>query len=87
MSIMVEREQVVTAINKFIHQNSLENAIVLVEYLCEVNEVPNKEETVKAVTVNPVIISLILEQVLEEFETKLNICRIVDKNNKLISVF
>ena len=84
---MADREQVVTAINKFIHQNSLENAIVLVEYLCEVNEVPNKEETVKAVAVNPVIISLILEQILQELEIKLNICRIVDKNNKLISVF
>lgn len=87
MSIMVDREQVVTAINKFIHQNTLENAIILVEYLCEINEVSNKEETVKAVTVNPMIISLIIEQTLQELETKLNICRIVDKYNKLISVF
>ena len=84
---MVDKEKVVSAINSFITSHYLETAITLIEYLAELNEVQNKDVVVKAVTANPAIISLILEQVLEELETKLNICRVVDKNNNLILVF
>ena len=89
MNIMVDRETVVSTINKFIQKNNLEDIVTLFDYLCEIKEIPNKdrEQAVKAVTVNPLIISLISNRTLEDLEIHFHICRVTDKNHKIISVF
>ena len=86
MNIMADRETVVSDINKFISQQTLENAVVLLEHLCEVKEI-NKDETIKAVIANPMVLSMIMPNVLIELERTLKINRITDKNNILITVF
>lgn len=83
---MVDRETVVSDINKFISQQTLENAVTLLEYLCELKEV-NKEEAIKAVVANPMILSTVMPNVLLELERTLNINSVTDKNNILITVF
>lgn len=87
MNIMVERDTVVDTINKFIAYRKMEDINTLFDYLCEVKQIPNKDESVKAVTGNPVIVSFIASKILEELESHFNISRVVDKNNQLISVF
>ena len=86
---MVDRETVISTINEFIQKNNIEDITTLFDYLCEVKEIPNKdrEQAVKAVTVNPLIISLISDRILEELETHFHICRVTDENYKIISVF
>lgn len=84
---MVDRDTIVDTINKFIAYRKMEDINTLFGYLCEVKQIPNKEESVKAVTGNPVIVSFIASKILEELETYFNINRVVDKNNQLISVF
>ena len=86
MNIMADRETVVSSINKFISQQTLENAVTLLEYLCELKEV-NKDEAIKAVIANPVLLSMVMPNVLTELEIAFNIIRITDKNNTLITVF
>ena len=87
MSIMVDRDTVVDTINKFIVHKKIEYINTLFDYLCEIKQIPNKDESVKAVTGNPVIVSFIASKTLEELETHFNINRVTDKNNQLISVF
>lgn len=87
MSIMVDRDTVVDTINKFIVHRKIEDINTLFDYLCEVKQIPNKDESVKAVTGNPVIVSFIASKILEELEIHFNIYRVTDKNNQLISVF
>ncbi len=87
MNIMVDRDTVVDAINKFIVHRKVEDVNTLFDYLCEVKQIPNKDEAVKAVTSNPVIISFITSRILEELETHFKINRVIDKNYQLISVF
>ena len=87
MSIMVERDTVVDTINKFIAYRKMEDIITLFDYLCEIKEIPNRDQAVKAVAANPMIISIIANRTLEELETHFKICRVTDKNNQLISVF
>ena len=84
---MVSREECVSAINKFIQSRKMEDIIPLFDYLCDIKEIPNKDEAVKAVTGNPVILSFIASRILEELERSMNIYRVIDKNNKLITVF
>lgn len=87
MNIMVDRDTVIDTINKFIAYRQIEDIITLFDYLCEVKQIPNKDESVKAVTGNPVIVSFIANKILEELEIHFNIYRVTDKNNQLISVF
>ena len=84
---MVDRDTVVDTINKFIVHRKIEDINTLFDYLCEIKQIPNKDESVKAVTGNPVIVSFIASKILEELETHFNIYRVTDKNNQLISVF
>ena len=84
---MVDRDTVIDTINKFIAYRQIEDIITLFDYLCEVKQIPNKDESVKAVTGNPVIVSFIANKILEELEIHFNIYRVTDKNNQLISVF
>ena len=87
MSIMVDRETVVSAINEFIKERRAEDIITLFDYLCEVKQIPNREDAVKAVSAQPMILPLIVDKTLESLETHFSIQRVVDKNNQLISVF
>lgn len=87
MSIMVDRDTIVDTINKFIAYRKMEDIVALFDYLCEAKQIPNRDEAVKAVTDNPVIVSFIASKILEELQTHFNINRVTDKNNQLISVF
>ena len=87
MSIMVSREEAVSAINEFIRTNNLSIIGNFFEQLCEYKQIPNSKEEIKAVISNPMIIWAIHGLVLVEVETILNICRITDKYNQLITVF
>ena len=87
MNIMVDKETVVSAINKFIKSREMKDIITLFDYLCEVKQIPNKDEVVKAVTTNPVLMQFIVDRTLQDLEVHFGICRITDANNQLISVF
>ena len=87
MSIMVDRDIAVSAINTFIKIPCSEKFIILFRYLCEVKEISNVEEAVQAVTANPFIIPDIVGITLDQLETKLNIYRVTDRFGKLITVF
>lgn len=87
MSIMVNREEAISAINEFIRTINYGIIGNLFEQLCEYKQVPNSEEEIKAVISNPIILWRILPNVLVEVETILNIYRITDKYNQLITVF
>ena len=84
---MVSREDCITAINKFIKDSSLKNAITLIEYLCEVKQLDNPQEAIESITAVPTIIPIILNRVLIELETEFKLTRVTDKNNTLITVF
>ena len=87
MSIMVDRDKVVDTINKFIVYRKIEDIVALFDYLCEAKQIPNRDEAVKAVTANPIIIQLIVDETLRSLEVHFSINRVTDKNNQLISVF
>ena len=84
---MVSREEAVSAINEFIQTNNLGIIGNLFEELCSHKQIPNKEEEIKAVSSNPMVLWSIQNLVLAEVETILNIYRITDKYNRLITVF
>lgn len=83
---MVDKETCVEAINKFIATKSINDAAVLLEYLCEIKDLPNKEEALKTLS-NPVLISMFMPRILEELEIAFNLVRLTDKNNTLILVY
>lgn len=87
MSIMVNREEAISVINEFIRTNNYGIIGNLFEQLCEYKQVPNSKEEIKAVISNPMILWHILPNVLVEVETILNIHRLTDKYNQLITVF
>ena len=87
MSIMVNREEAISAINEFIRTNDYGIIGNLFEQLCEYKQVPNSKEEIKAVISNPMILFSIWNLVLVEIETILNIHRLTDKYNQLITVF
>lgn len=84
---MVDKDTVVAAINKFIASRRVEDMATLFEYLCEVKQIPNKDEAVKAVTVNPMVLTLIADRTLEALETHFGIRRVTDSHNQIITVF
>ena len=83
---MVSRENCVSAINKFIESKSTNDAVILFKYLCELKEV-NKPEAIEQVTNNPVLISFLLPKTIDLLTEILNINKITDKNNNLITVY
>ena len=87
MSIMVDKDTVVSAINKFIASRRVEDMATLFEYLCEVKQIPNKDEAVKAVTGNSMILTLVADRVLQDLETHFGIRRVTDSHNQIITVF
>lgn len=84
---MVNRDEAVSLINTFIQSKDLRIIGNLFEQLCEFKQIPNSKEEVKAVTSNLMILSFIWDATLREVETILNIHRITDKYNQLITVF
>ena len=53
MNIMVSKEDCIAAINKFIKSKSINDAVVLLEYLCDIKDLENKEEALKALNILP----------------------------------
>lgn len=86
MNIMVSKEDCIDAINKFIRSKNINDAAVLLEYLCDIKDLENKEETLNALN-NPALISMFMPRILEELEIEFNLTRLVDRNNNLILVF
>lgn len=86
MSIMVSKEDCIDAINKFIWFRNMNDAVVLLEYLCDIKGLENKEEVLKVLT-NPALISMLMPKILEELEIELSLTRLTDRNNNLILVF
>ena len=87
MSIMVDKDTVASAINKFIKSREMKDILTLFDYLCEVKQIPNKDEAVKAVAANPMVLTLIVDRTLQDLEIHFGICRLTDARNQLISVF
>ena len=83
---MVSKEDCIDTINKFIQSNSINDAVVLLEYLCDIKDLENKEEALKALS-NPALISMLIPRILEELEIEFNLTRLTDRNNNLILVF
>lgn len=87
MSIMVNREEAISVINEFIRTNNYGIIGNLFEQLCEYKQIPNSKEEIKAVISNPMVLFSIWNLVLVEIETILNIHRLTNKYNQLITVF
>ena len=86
MNTMVSKEDCIATINKFIKSKSINDAVVLLEYLCDIKDLENKEEALKALS-NPALISMLIPRILEELEIEFNLTRLTDRNNNLILVF
>ena len=86
MNIMVSKEDCVAAINKFIRSKSINDAVVLLEYLCDIKDLENREEAIKTLN-NPALISMFIPRILEKLEIEFNLTRLTDINNNLILVF
>lgn len=83
---MVSKEDCIDAINKFIRSKNINDAAVLLEYLCDIKDLENKQEALNALN-NPALISMFMPRILEELEIEFNLTRLVDRNNNLILVF
>ena len=84
---MANREEAISAINEFIRTNNYGIIGNLFEQLCEYKQIPNSKEEIKAVISNPMVLFSIWNLVLVETETILNIHRLTNKYNQLITVF
>lgn len=87
MNIMVDKETIVSTINKFFRTGDIALGVTLFSHLCEIKNPPNKEEGIKMITNNPVLISFIMENILVALETEFNLVRITDKLGRNIIVF
>jgi hypothetical protein len=84
---MVNREDCVRAINQFIEHRDLNEAIILIKYLAELNNSANMSRIVEELSINPTILTFILDQVIVELERKLNIYSIIDQYNNIIIAY
>ena len=83
---MVNKEDCIVAINKFIKSKSINDAVVLLEYLCDIKDLPNKQEVLDTLN-NPALISMFMPIILEELEIEFSLVRVTDKNSNLILVY
>ena len=83
---MVSKEDCIAAINKFIRSKSINDAVVLLEYLCDIKDLPNKQEALDTLN-NPALISMFIPIILEKLETEFSLVRVTDKNSNLILVY
>lgn len=84
---MVSREDCVSAINKFIETKSIKDVVTLFKYLCDIKNVLDKTEEIDAICNNPMLISMLLQQTIEELSIELKINKVTDRNNNLITVY
>lgn len=87
MNIMVDKETIVSTINKFFRTGDLALGLTLFTHLCDIKNPPNKEEGIKVIANNPMLISFIMENVLVALETEFNLIRITDKFGRNIIVY
>ena len=87
MSIMAEREEVVSTINKFIKNKDINTAITLFNFLCDIKNPHNREYLINAISNNHMIMMFITEPTIEELKNVLEINTVTDKNNNTITVF
>lgn len=83
---MVSKEDCIDTINKFIKSKSINDAVVLLEYLCDIKDLPNKQEALNVLN-NPALISMFMPRILQELEIEFNLVRVTDINNNLILVY
>lgn len=84
---MVSREECKDTINKFINTGDINDAVILLDYLCQVKEISEKEYTINSIKGNLFILTEIIPKLLDELERHFNLIRITDKNNNLIIVY
>ena len=87
MNIMVSKEECLSTINKFINCFDINDAILLLNYLCDIKESKYKEEILNTIGSNIVLLNSLIPNILEELERHFGLIRIIDKNNKLILVY
>lgn len=83
---MVSREDGISAINKFIEKKDLKDAVTLFKYLCEIKGVSDKKE-VEDINKNPTLLAFLVPQIIDALTIELNLNKITDKNNILITVY
>lgn len=83
---MVSKEDCIDTINKFIKSNNINDAVILLEYLCDIKDLENREEAIKTLS-NPALLSMLMPRILQELEIEFNLIRLTDRNNNLILVF
>lgn len=84
---MIDRENVIDAINTFIDDKSLTNAIILLEILCDQKKAKNKNKLLAVAISNPTIVTVIINDILIELQKEFQINKIIDSTNNLIMVF
>lgn len=86
---MVSKEECKDTINKFIKTGNVEYTLTLLDYLCQVKELPEekKEVAIRTVALTFGVLDSILPDILEELERHFGLIRITDKNNNLILVY
>ena len=87
MSIMVSREECVSAINKFIETKSIKDGVVLFKLLCDYKNVLDTKDEVEAICNSQMVLSMLLPQTIEQLSVDLKIKKITDRNNNLITVY
>ena len=83
---MVSREEAIDSINKFLETKSIDNAVILFKYLCDVKGM-NEHPGLVQMCNNPALLSMYIGQTIEELMVALKINKITDKYNNLIIVF
>ena len=87
MNIMVSKEECLSTINKFIKDSDINDAILLLNYLCDIKESKYREEILNIVGGNTILLTSLIPNILEELERHFNLIRIIDKDYKLILVY
>lgn len=86
MSIMVEKQECIDAINKFLKTKNLNDAVILFDYLCDIKGFSN-HDGVQQMHDNPMILQLYINEVISQLMDTHKLISITDKNNILITVF
>lgn len=87
MNIMVSKEECLSTINKFIKDSDINDAILLLNYLCDIKESKYREEILNIVGGNTILLTSLIPNILEELERHFSLIRIIDKDYKLILVY
>lgn len=83
---MVDKDICTEGINRFLRTQNHIDALVLLDYLCDIKNLPNKEEAVKSLD-NPTLMTTFLPHIIEELIKEFNLIKVSDRYNTLILVF